>query len=234
MYSCIFVCLFTFLFQYLPYSPITPQRSILTLHETAMQPRPQILDLASRLNGASSYWGAAQTLQKWISIQPWRCLLQDLAQDMHIMIVKTFKIKAGCQNFQDLSQGVHCNKPKFQDWSQDVHSDGQNFEISLERFLRTEASRDLFSQRSISPPLRSKYFDLKFTYVTQTTWIVPRHQLDDSFMCHDSTLSSGLGWLPRMEPRPERGGTRHAAAPWGYNHILGNWRNGKDDWTNSA
>ena len=123
------------------------------IHETTMQPRPQILNLASRLNGASNYWGAAQTLQKWISVQPWRFL--PLYKTCIIWQSRSFKNIAGCrftdiQNFQDLSLGIQCQKKHV----------FKIVEVESLKFLskdssRTEASRPLFNQRSISPSLRS-------------------------------------------------------------------------------
>ena len=71
---------------------------------------------------------------------------------MYMMVTKKFKVD------------IVTDKPVQID--QRMYSDSQNVDISLDHLvLRTEASRTLFSEGSISPLLRSKYLAL-FTFMS--------------------------------------------------------------------
>ena len=146
---------------------------------------------------------------------------------------RSFKNIAGCrftdiQNFQDLSLGVQRQKKTcFQ------NSGSRKFEISQQRFIKDGSFQTSFQSAFHQPTPQIKYLGLKFADVTQTTWIIPRHQFDDVFIFHATCpqdWDDSHGWSRGPKEVVQDMLLPHEV----NNHILENWRNGKDDWTNRA
>ena len=75
IYTYIYICILMPLHFCIPNGRVgisTDSANIVQLQ--SMLHRPQILELASRLNRAQNLWGAARIVDKWVWQQPWRFL----------------------------------------------------------------------------------------------------------------------------------------------------------------